>query len=147
MAGRPARHYERKLVVSPYQDAGIAYRAQSVETAGPAQLVIMLYDGAIASIARAERELEGNAPTKFEVVNRELTKAQDIVMELTLSLDHDRGGPIAGNLASIYEFCIAELTQANLNKSRRELPGVKSHLLYLRDAFSAAAAQVAAGAA
>ena len=32
-----------------YQLAGNAYQAQAVETAGPMQLVVMLYDGAIAA--------------------------------------------------------------------------------------------------
>jgi len=133
--------------MSPYQSAGTAYQAQAVETASPAQLVIMLYDGAIGAIARAEHAMAGNERDKIEVINRELTRAQDIVTELMLSLDHDRGGAIAGNLAAIYEFCLAMLTQANLEKSPHGLPDVKAQLVSLRDAFASAAAQVAAGAA
>jgi flagellar protein FliS len=133
--------------VSPYQNAGGAYQAQAVETAGPVQLVIMLYDGAVAAIARAEHALQGHSGDKFEVANRELTRAQDIVTELWLSLDHDQGGVIAANLASIYQHCLARLTRANLDKSPIHLPEVKSHLVELRDAFAGAAAQVAAGAA
>ena len=131
--------------MSPYQNAGVAYKAQAVETAGPAQLVIMLYDGAIAAIARAENALDNPATTTIEEVNRELTKAQDILTELMLSLDHERGGPIAGNLSGIYQFCIDMLTDANIEKSNRNLPGVKQHLMYLREAFAAAAAAVAGG--
>ena len=131
--------------MSPFQNAGVAYKAQAVETAGPAQLVIMLYDGAIAAIARAENALDNPATTTIEEVNRELTKAQDILTELMLSLDHERGGPIAGNLSGIYQFCIDMLTDANIEKSNRNLPGVKQHLMYLREAFAAAAAAVAGG--
>jgi len=133
--------------MSPYQTAGTAYQAQAVETAGPVQLVIMLYDGAIAAIARSEHALAGSESGKFEVVNRELTRAQDIVTELWLSLDHERGGDIARNLAAIYQHCLAQLTRANLDKSPRNLPEVKDHLLSLRDAFAGAAAQAAVGAA
>lgn len=133
--------------MSPYETAGTAYQAQAVETAGPVQLVIMLYDGAIAAIARSEHALAGTERDKFEVVNRELTRAQDIVTELWLSLDHDLGGEIASNLAAIYQHCLTILTRANLDKSSRELPEVKNHLVSLRDAFASAAAQVAVGAA
>lgn len=133
--------------MSPYENAGGAYQTQAVETAGPVQLVIMLYDGAIAAIARSEFALAGSEQDKFEVANRELTRAQDIVTELWLSLDHELGGEIASNLAAIYQHCLATLTRANLDKSERELPQVKNHLVSLRDAFASAAAQVAVGAA
>lgn len=133
--------------MSPYETAGTAYRAQAVETAGPVQLVIMLYDGAIAAIARSEHAMAGSERDKFEVVNRELTRAQDIVTELWLSLDHELGGQIADNLAAIYQHCLATLTRANLDKSPRDLPEVKDHLVNLRDAFANAAAQIAVGAA
>lgn len=133
--------------MSPYENAGGAYQTQAVETAGPVQLVIMLYDGAIAAIARSEFALAGTERDKFEVANRELTRAQDIITELWLSLDHELGGEIASNLAAIYQHCLAKLTRANLDKSERELPEVKNHLVSLRDAFASAAAQVAVGAA
>lgn len=131
--------------MSPYQNAGVTYRAQAVETAGPAQLLIMLYDGAIAAIARAEHAIDSGEKGSIEVVNQELTRAQDIITELMLSLDHERGGPIAGNLSGIYQFCLEMLTDANMEKSDRNLPGVKQHLMYLRDAFATAAAALAGG--
>ena len=61
-----------------------------------------------------------------------------------LSLDHERGGSIASNLAAIYEYCLSNLTQANLDKSPHNLPHVKAQLVRLRDAFADASAQVAA---
>ena len=104
----------------------------------------MLYDGAIAAIARAEHGMEQSGLDKLEMINRELTRAQDIITELMLSLDHDRGGSIATNLAAIYDYCLSNLTQANLEKSPRNLPHVKAQLVRLRDAFADASAQVAA---
>jgi flagellar protein FliS len=133
--------------VSPYESAGNVYQTQAIGTAGPAQLVIMLYDGAIAAIARAEHAMADDSRDRYEIVNRELTKAQDIVMELFLSLDRDLGGTIASNLAAIYEYCLATLTKANLEKTAGNLPDVKSNLVGLRDAFAEASAQLAAGAA
>ncbi len=132
---------------SPYQSAGSAYRTQAVGTAGPAQLVIMLYDGALGSIAKAKAGMAVGGRESIEMVNTELNRAQNIITELQLSLDHERGGTIAGNLAAIYDFCLTQLTEANLSKDPISLDGVTSHLAELREAFADAAAQVAAGAA
>jgi flagellar biosynthetic protein FliS len=73
------------LAVS-YQVAGDAYQTQAVGTAGPLQLVLMLYDRALAAIARSEWALKNREPGSIEVAHKELTRAQDIVTELLLSL-------------------------------------------------------------
>jgi flagellar biosynthetic protein FliS len=99
------------LAVS-YQVAGEAYRSQAVGTAGPLQLVLMLYDRALAAIARSEWALNNREPGSIELAHKELTRAQDIVTELMLSLDHDKGGEISSSLNAIYEFCLERLTQA-----------------------------------
>ena len=135
------------MTPNPYQAANSAYRDQAVGTANPAQLVLMLYDRAIAAIARAEHCMVSPDADSIEVVNHELTRAQDIITELMLSLDHELGGVIAGNLAAIYEFCLDVLTKANIEKNPARLPVVSRSLTELREAFAAAAGTVAAGAA
>ena len=133
--------------VGAYQAAGSAYQTQAVGTAGPAQLVIMLYDGALAAIAKSAAALNAPGPGTIELANTELTRAQDIITELMLSLDHERGGIISANLAAIYTYCLDHLTQANLSKDAAPLAEVSRHLVELREAFAGAAARVAAGAA
>ncbi|MDJ0962025.1 MAG: flagellar export chaperone FliS [Acidimicrobiia bacterium] len=132
---------------NPYQNANTAYQNQAVGTANPAQLVLMLYDRALAAIARAERLMVAPEADAIEVIHAELTRAQEIVTELSLSLDYERGGVIAGNLGAIYDFCLARLAEANIKKSPTLLPAVSQSLAELRTAFSEAAAKVAAGAA
>ncbi len=132
---------------NPYQSANTAYQNQAVGTANPAQLVLMLYDRALAAIARSERLMIAPEAGSIEVIHAELTRAQEIVTELSLSLDHDRGGVIAGNLEAIYDFCLARLAEANVTKSPTLLPAVSRSLAELRTAFADAAAKVAAGAA
>jgi flagellar protein FliS len=105
------------------------YQTSAVETASPAQLVLMLYDGALAAIVRAR--LSAGA----EAVNRELLKAQDIVSELLVTLDHGRGGALAANLASLYGFCLDRLVAANLRKDLSLLDDVEPVLRGLRDAW------------
>ncbi|MCP4307925.1 MAG: flagellar export chaperone FliS [bacterium] len=128
------------LAVS-YQAAGDAYQSQSVGTAGPLQLVLMLYDRALAAIARSEWALTNSELGSIELAHKELTRAQDIVTELMLSLDHDKGGEISTSLNAIYEFCLERLTQANLNKDATSLPFVTKSLTDLREAWAHIAAE------
>jgi flagellar protein FliS len=115
------------------------YQSGAVETAGPAQLVLMLYDGALAAVARAGADTAATA--RPELVNRELLRAQDIITELYVTLDRERGGEIAANLASLYEFCLDRLVQANLRKDLALLDGVTPVLAGLREAWEQACCQ------
>ncbi len=57
------------------------YRANSVLTASPGQLVLMLYDGALKAIALAREGFEKmpDDPRRIEVINQQLLKAQAIL--------------------------------------------------------------------
>jgi flagellar secretion chaperone FliS len=121
------------------------YQSQAVETAPPAQLVLMMYDGALAAVTRAEQALTvPGTPGAVEVANGELQRAQRIVEELLFSLDRDKGGAIAGNLASLYDFCLDRLMTANLRKDASVLPAVRDTLSGLRDAWERSCCLVAA---
>lgn len=119
-----------------YPSSHTAYRSQAVQTAGPAQLVLMLYDGALAALVRARSASE--QPGSVEAVNRELQKAQAIVSELQVTLDHEKGGVVAAGLASLYAWCVELLVEANLRKDLSRLGEVESILRDLRDAWSEA---------
>lgn len=110
-------------------DAAQAYKQQATSTANPAQLVLMLYDGALAAIERA-RLADG-----VEGVHRELVKAQAIVTELLSTLDVEQGGQIAKNLRSLYEFCLEQMVEANVTKDLDELEVVSTTLRPIRDAW------------
>lgn len=113
------------------------YQAQSVATATPAQLVTMLYDRALVAIGRVQQEA-ANGGESVEVVNFELQRAQDILRELQMALDHDQGGQIAQNLHSLYDFCVDRLLQANLHKDLSQLDAVERTLRGLREAWEQA---------
>jgi flagellar secretion chaperone FliS len=108
------------------------YQTQAVETAGPAKLVLMLYDRALLAITRS-RTAAG--PGAIETVNTELLRAQDILTELLVTLDHQRGGAVASNLASLYEFCLDRLAMANVRKDMIILDEVEPVVQGLRDAW------------
>jgi flagellar secretion chaperone FliS len=124
------------------------YRAQAVETAPPAQLVLMLYDGALAAITRVEQTLglPQETPGRLEMINTELQRAQRIIEELLYSLDRDQGGAIARNLTSLYSFCLEQLTATNIRKDPTELPAVRDVLSGLRDAWEQACCHTPAAA-
>jgi flagellar protein FliS len=88
------------------------YTTHSAQTAGPGQLIVMLYDGFLRFAAQAkaayERDDLGEGGNK-------LTRAQNIVTELRVTLDMTQG-QIAQNLASIYDYVGERLTAARLQR-------------------------------
>jgi flagellar protein FliS len=123
------------------------YQTQSVTTASPAQLVLMLYDRAIVAVARAKHAAgDEGRPAALETVNAELQRAQDIVTELQVALDHEQGGQLAGNLHALYDFCLDRLLTANVSKELSGLAAVSNTLQGLRDAWEQACCAVPAGA-
>jgi flagellar protein FliS len=118
-----------------------AYVTDSIGTAGPAQLVLALYDGALGAIERARTILVlgvHEAHGGIEAVHAQLVKAQRIVTELRVTLDHERGGDIARNLDALYEFCLRTLLDANLTKDASRLTPASDVLRSLRDTWAQA---------
>lgn len=120
------------------------YQQQAVATASPAQLVLMLYDGVLAAMARAEKA-HADGLAGLAIVNNELQRAQDILTELLVTLDQDKGGAVAQSLARLYDFCLDRLIRANISKDFTLLTPVVEVVQNLRDAWEAACCrQVAA---
>lgn len=94
------------------QAAADRYLVERVNTATPAQLTGMLFDAGVGSLRNALVALEGGDVSE---VHRLLVKAQDIVLELRCSLNHD-AGEIAANLDALYEFLYNRLVLANVRK-------------------------------
>jgi flagellar protein FliS len=109
-----------------------SYRKMQIETADPANLILMLFDRAIALIEKAKNEI---IEKQHEEKNISITKATNIVFELLTSLDKDKGGEIATSLARLYNFVIRELTDANANLNTKALDNTKRILSELRDAW------------
>ena len=120
------------------------YQTDAAMTATPGGLVLMLFDGALAAIARSEAALLSTGGRDLELAHKELTRAQDIVSELQVSLDHEVGGQISASLSSLYLFCTEQLIAANLAKDPAPLPAVSRILSELRSAFATAADEMSA---
>jgi len=119
-----------------------AYRETRVRTAGPGQLVVMLYEEAVRQCDRAVEYLETDLKRKtanIEKVNQAICKVQDIVTELMASLDFDAGGDIARDLFSLYVYFNRELTEANIAKDATRVKAVRLMLAELASAWVVAA--------
>jgi flagellar protein FliS len=120
--------------LNPYQQ----YRATKVETAGSVDLVVMLYQGAVRFIRVG---LEALDRQNLTTVNENFVKAQNIIVELRGSLDHERGGDISKQLSGLYDYAYRQLLQANLKKDPAPAREVLSILRELGTAWQQVAAQ------
>lgn len=126
-------------------DVHAAYATQATQTASPAQLVLMLYDGALDRIERAVSSLAADPPDTA-AAHETITRVQAIVAELVATLDHQRGGDLAGHLAGLYAYVTARLLDANVRKDPAPLREAAEVLRPLRDAWEQACCTLAASA-
>ena len=97
-----------------------AYKKTSVETASKEQILLMLYQAAIKNCKKAIEAIEQkNLAKKGEYIG----KMQDIVVELSNSLDFEVGGDVAKELASLYDYVLYSSTQANIKIDKSHLEG------------------------
>ena len=92
-----------------------SYRTVGLETsvtgANPHQLISLLFDALQQSLLSTKAAIvSGDIPAK----GRSVSRAVRILEEgLKASLDADRGGDLAANLRSLYDYCILKTTEAN----------------------------------
>ncbi len=97
-----------------YNDGIRKYQETSISSIGPERMIVMLYEGVVSRLhAAREAVAAGDIPSRCT----NLQKAQDIINELSLCLDHNVGGVIAANLASVYDYMNRELLEAQITGS------------------------------
>lgn len=110
------------------------YRETSIKTASQGRLIVLLYDEAIKNIDRAISVLDSGS-RQLDRVNSSIIRAQEIITELSASLDFDKGKEIASNLFSLYIYFNQQLMAANLDKDSKPLKPVRNMLYELRSAW------------
>src|SRR5205085_10274782 len=98
------------MIANPYQQ----YRANAVETASPVELVLMLYKGVLRFTQRGLLAVEQG---ELESAHESFIRAQEIVLELSQSLDLEQGGDLARNLQALYIYAYRLLVEANFRKA------------------------------
>ena len=107
-----------------------AYRKQDVLTAGPVDLIVMLYDALKKNIILGKRSIE-----KKDVpgAHKCLMKSQMIVTELINSLDMNY--EISNELLELYEFALKGLADANMHKDAEPLGPIIEMVDSIREAW------------
>ena len=116
------------------------YIADSVATASPAKLLLMLFDRLVLDLNRGEQALLAGDRAE---ANTHLKHAQDIVTELHVSLNMDAWEGAVG-LAALYTFAQTELVTANIRGDAAKVAAIRSLLEPLRDTWREAASAAAA---
>jgi len=107
------------------------YSENIVKTASPAKLIEMLYEKSIELLNDAKQELEKE---NFIATNEKIKRVQDIVTELNLSLDMEKGGNIAASLRALYNYIYRLLIEGN---AKRNLEKLDEASLYFKELLEA----------
>lgn len=120
------------------------YLADSITTAPPAKLLVMLYDRLILDLTRAEQALAAGDRAE---ASRQVVHAQEILLELRSSLDTTAWSG-AEALASLYGFLLTELVAANVAADAARLATCRQLIEPIRDAWrESAVAEASTGSA
>lgn len=111
-----------------YNNAAAAYGANRINTASPAELTLMLYEGAVkfANIAMDALEVKD-----YEKVNINIQKTRNIIVELKTTLNHKY--PVAEDFERLYDYIFMLLVDANMKKDRVQLEKALFELRSIRD--------------
>jgi len=108
------------------------YLENEILHADPVKLVTILYRAATEAVGAARGHL---AAGEIRERSRKITKAWEILTQLTLTLDHQKGGEISRRLAELYAYMQARLLQANAAQIDPPLAEVETLLGTLTDAW------------
>lgn len=125
-----------------YNQAYNAYKKASVNTASQAELVVLLYEGAVKKLASASSKFgpDGKLPVvNIESFSSDVLRAEEIITELQVSLDMEKGGEIARNLMSLYLYFNDQLRSANISKNKEKIDSVLNMMSQLADSWRQAA--------
>lgn len=106
------------------------YHQDSILTASPVELVVMLYDALIRNLKLAKIHIEAKSTEK---AGNSLIKAQDILAELIRCLDLRY--PIGKQLLNLYEYMLQQIVDINIKKEAEGIDGIVDMLDDLKDAW------------
>lgn len=114
----------------PSSNVYAQYNNSKILTASPAELVLMLYEGAIKFCNIAETAIDQNDIAK---AHNNIIKTQKIIDYLRQTLDMKY--PVAQDFERIYEYLSGRLVEANVKKDKEILEEVNMHLRSVRDTW------------
>ncbi len=123
-----------------------AYKRHQVTTTDSATALLLLYQGTIDSLNRAQASMAAN---DMADKGREILRANDIINQFLISLDYESGGELINNLEALYLYMLEQILLANVKNDPAPLIVVVSLLSTLKSGWEEAIAtqrkQVAEG--
>ena len=116
--------------MAPYHSK--AYLSTQIQTDRRMDLLIALYEGALAYLARAINAIEAGDEIQRAAM---IQKSSNVIMALSDSLDYSQPSSLAGRLFGIYNFHLEQLLEANRKNDAEPLYVVKSSLSILLEGW------------
>ncbi len=107
-----------------------AYANSKIMTASPAELTLMLYEGAIKFCNIAIRAVEEQ---DIQKAHNNIVKVENIISEFQATLNHKY--PVAKDFDEVYKYLKQRLLEANIKKDKGILEEVLKHLRTMRDTW------------
>ncbi|NJD02993.1 MAG: flagellar export chaperone FliS [Ruminiclostridium sp.] len=109
------------------------YKENSIYTAAPEELTLMLYNGLVKFIMLARTGID---ESDLEKANNNIIRAQDIILHFQATLDMRY--EVSQNLDMIYDFMYRHLLEANMKKDKAMLDDVLGLVKEIRDTWQQA---------
>lgn len=106
------------------------YLRSKIMTATPAELTLMLYEGAIKFANKAVMAIEKK---DMQEAHNNIMRTQRIIEEFRATLDFKY--PVAKEFDNVYEYLLGRLVEANLKKDTEILEECLGHLRTMRDTW------------
>ena len=107
-----------------------AYANNRIMTASPAELTLMLYEGAFKF---CNIEIAAIEKRDIEKAHNNIVKVENIITEFQSTLDHKY--PVAKDFDNVYRYLQERLLEANLKKDKEILEEILGHLRTMRDTW------------
>ena len=115
------------------QNAQNSYQVTQISTATKEQLLLITYDIGIRSCRMAEAALDPDGKAQdYDLANREILRAQEVIRELMVTLNTEKGGEMAQNLMKLYDYMHQQLVEANIKKEAKNVRAVLTMLEELK---------------
>ena len=114
-----------------------AYKRNQLTTTDPMTALLMLYQGTIDALNRAQASM---AAGDMAVKGREILRANDIIHQFLVSLDYEIGGELVNNLEGLYRYMLDQILIANVKNDPAPLAVVCSLLSTLKSGWEEAIA-------
>ncbi len=118
-----------------------AYNMRRIQTASPAELTLMLYEGAIKFCNIAIMGVEEH---NIEKAHNNIIKVQRIIEEFQATLNHKY--EVAKDFDAVYSYLRSRLLEANIKKDKEILEEVLGHLRTMRETWKEVMERARAGA-